>query len=173
MKYRSVFSTTNSVGQLASVGRSPCSAFLRFLSVEGTHKAGYGSTGLSWLKTSGHRAGAPAPHTHLSRSRGPLAPPGSRLCTHHAPPVHPARTRSAAPLSGLLRKISVLLATLVGGPRLCPGANLRWARHFRKSRRILTLLSLQRHHAFLRTRLIPTSASAANLTDVPDRFEAE
>lgn len=162
------------MGQLASVGWSPCSAFLRFLSVEGTHKAGYGSTGLSWLKkTSGHRTGALAPHTHLSRSRGPLAPPGSRLCTHHAPPVHPARRRFAAPLSGLLRKTSVLPATLVGAPRLCPGADLRCARDFRKSRRILTLLSLQRHHAFLRTRLIPTSASAANPTDVPDRFEAE
>lgn len=50
MKCRSVLSTTNSVRQLASVGWSPCSAFLRFLGVEGTRRADYGSTGLSWPK---------------------------------------------------------------------------------------------------------------------------
>lgn len=150
MTYRSVFSTTNSVGQLAPVGWSPCSAFLRFLSVEGTHKAGYGSTGLSWpKKPSGRGRGPPMPHTYLSLSRGPLAPSGSWLCTHHAHPRHPARTHFAAPLSGLLRKISVLLATLLGKPRLCPGADLRRSRDFQKSRQILTLASLQRHHAFL------------------------
>lgn len=138
------------MGQLAPVGWSPCSAFLQFLSVEGTHKADYGSTGLSWSKQpSGRGRGLPTPHTHLSRSRGPLAPSGSRLCTHHAHPCHPARTHFAAPLSGLLRKISVLLATLLGTPRLCPGAHLRWACDFQKSRQILTLASLQRHHAFL------------------------
>lgn len=142
------FSPQRSVGRLA-----PLSGFL---SVEGTHKAGSGRPGLSWPRqSSGRGRGAPAPHTYLSRSRGPLAPPGSRLCTHHARSL-PSPGSNAPPNSSVrsstkvLRKIGVLLATLPGTPRLCPGAYLRGARDFQKSRQILTLVSPQRHHAFLR-----------------------